>query len=45
MELFKIEACNGLSYMRKGGEEIMQAIDTETSSVRVDHFIHMTRTR
>jgi (2Fe-2S) ferredoxin len=37
--------CNGGSCMRKGGEEVTQAIRDEISRLGVDQEIHTTRTR
>ena len=37
--------CNGSSCMRKGGEEVTQAIRDEISNLNLDGVIHTTRTR
>lgn len=37
--------CNGSSCMRKGGEEVTQAIRDEISHLNLDGLIHTTRTR
>jgi (2Fe-2S) ferredoxin len=37
--------CNGSSCMRKGGEEVTQAIREEITNLDMDHKIHTTRTR
>ncbi|KKB36778.1 (2Fe-2S) ferredoxin domain-containing protein [Bacillus thermotolerans] len=37
--------CNGSSCMRKGGEEVTQAIRDEISLIGADDRIHTTRTR
>lgn len=37
--------CNGSSCMRKGGEEVTQAIRDEISNLNLDGAIHTTRTR
>lgn len=37
--------CNGSSCMRKGGEEVTQAIREEITNLDLDNRIHTTRTR
>jgi (2Fe-2S) ferredoxin len=37
--------CNGSSCMRKGGEEVTQAIRDEIKQLNLDEYIHTTRTR
>ena len=37
--------CNGSSCMRKGGEEVTQAVRDEISVLGLDQQIHTTRTR
>ncbi|OKL35237.1 (2Fe-2S) ferredoxin domain-containing protein [Domibacillus mangrovi] len=37
--------CNGSSCMRKGGEEVTQAVRDEISLLELDEEIHTTRTR
>ncbi|WP_379969849.1 ferredoxin [Ectobacillus sp. sgz5001026] len=37
--------CNGSSCMRKGGEEVTQAIRGEITKIGADALIHTTRTR
>jgi (2Fe-2S) ferredoxin len=37
--------CNGSSCMRKGGEEVTQAIREEIENLELDTMIHTTRTR
>lgn len=37
--------CNGSSCMRKGGEEVTQAIRDEITTLNIDTEIHTTRTR
>lgn len=37
--------CNGSSCMRKGGEELTQAIRDEITCMNLDNYIHTTRTR
>jgi (2Fe-2S) ferredoxin len=37
--------CNGSSCMRKGGEEVTQAIRNEITNLDLDAVIHTTRTR
>ena len=37
--------CNGGSCMKKGAEEVTQAIRSEISRLHADHIIHTTRTR
>jgi (2Fe-2S) ferredoxin len=37
--------CNGSSCMRKGGEEVTQAIREEVTNMNLDTLIHTTRTR
>ncbi|RBW67891.1 (2Fe-2S) ferredoxin domain-containing protein [Bacillus taeanensis] len=37
--------CNGSSCMRKGGEEVTQAIREEITNLNLDSAIHTTRTR
>ncbi|MGC4377072.1 (2Fe-2S) ferredoxin domain-containing protein [Fictibacillus sp. Mic-4] len=37
--------CNGSSCMRKGGEEVTQAVRDEIASLGIDSKIHTTRTR
>jgi (2Fe-2S) ferredoxin len=37
--------CNGSSCMRKGGEEVTQAVRDEISLLELDQQIHTTRTR
>ncbi|MGM7722931.1 (2Fe-2S) ferredoxin domain-containing protein [Metabacillus sp. Hm71] len=37
--------CNGSSCMRKGGEEVTQAIREEITALDLDNRIHTTRTR
>lgn len=37
--------CNGSSCMRKGGEEVTQAIREEITNLDMDNKIHTTRTR
>ncbi|WP_408010299.1 (2Fe-2S) ferredoxin domain-containing protein [Pseudalkalibacillus sp. A8] len=37
--------CNGSSCMRRGGEEVTQAIRDEIAQLNIDNQIHTTRTR
>ncbi|MFC0270556.1 ferredoxin [Metabacillus herbersteinensis] len=37
--------CNGSSCMRKGGEEVTQAIRNEVTNLELDAQVHSTRTR
>ncbi|KHF30431.1 Ferredoxin, 2Fe-2S [Anoxybacillus sp. BCO1] len=37
--------CNGASCMRKGGEEVTQAIRDEIDQLQIHAYVHTTRTR